>query len=272
MKKLPDSTGMRILATISLICCASAATAFDADDLAISIRGDDPELTEVVQTTSRVSQAIRDGRTNAQDLVSAARSDYRQLLGALYEQGYFSPVISVTVDGREVAEISPLNDPDTVSRIAITIDPGAAFRFSRAEIGPLAQNSTPPEEFSRNSKATVSVIQSAASDGISAWRATGRAKARVADQDIIADHDTSTLDVSITLDPGPKLTFGALRIQGNDNVREERVRAIAGLPVGETFDPEELDLATARLRPNRRVQFRQPTRGRRDRTGEHAAD
>ena len=41
------------------------------------------------------------------DITAAARADYGRLIGVLYEAGFFAPVISIRLDGREASEISP---------------------------------------------------------------------------------------------------------------------------------------------------------------------
>jgi translocation and assembly module TamA len=70
----------------------------------------------------------------------------------------------------------------------------------------------------------------------------------VADQEITARHDEQKLDVDVTIDPGPKLRFGPLTVEGKSKVRRERIYEIAALPEGEVFSPKELEDAAARLR------------------------
>ena len=50
------------------------------------------------------------------------------------------------------------------------------------------------------------------------------------------------------LKPGPVLRFGPLTVHGAKNIRAARVQQIAGLPVGERFDPAREALAVDRLR------------------------
>jgi translocation and assembly module TamA len=88
----------------------------------------------------------------------------------------------------------------------------------------------------------------AAGAGIDGWRAQGHAKARIAGQDLVADHNRATLSADIQIAPGPVLRFGRLEVRGQERMRENRIRKIAGLPEGERYDPEELDRAGARLR------------------------
>jgi translocation and assembly module TamA len=52
----------------------------------------------------------------------------------------------------------------------------------------------------------------------------------------------------LTLNPGPRLRFGELGVQGESAVRRARIIEIAGLPTGEVYSQEELDLSATRLR------------------------
>jgi translocation and assembly module TamA len=92
------------------------------------------------------------------------------------------------------------------------------------------------------------VLEDAVGAGIDGWRSQGHAKAEAAGQRIVADHRQAQLDARIQLDPGPRLRFGGLRISGQERMRESRIRAIAGLPEGEIFDPDAVVRAANRLR------------------------
>jgi len=186
-----------------------------------------------------------------QDILAAAQADYANLLGVLYAQGYYDGVISILVNGREAADIPPLATPDSIERIAITVERGEAFRFGRAEVAPLAPGTTLPEGFRSGATARAGLVGQAARAGVTGWRDVGHAKADVSEQDFVADHATSRLDVDIALAPGPRLRFGELRIEPTERpsrVREARIREIAGLPEGQTFSPEELSDSANRLR------------------------
>ncbi len=222
--------------------------AFDRDDLVIKIAGENAELAGILERTSSVVQALNDDRTSPIELIAAARSEYRQMLGALYAQAHYSPIISVTVNGLEVSEISPLHEPDSVKAITISIQPGPIFKFQTAKIGPLTPQTDIPGGFETGKTATVSSIKSAASSSISAWRSAGHAKAEITDQNIVADHESNHLDVDITITPGPRLKFGDLNITGNKDVRSDRIRIIAGLPVGAVYNPTEIEQSATRLR------------------------
>ncbi|MEO0864764.1 MAG: hypothetical protein AAFY39_09285 [Pseudomonadota bacterium] len=182
------------------------------------------------------------------DVIGAAQSDYSRLIALLYEQGYFGPEISITVDGREAASLSPVAAPAAVSQVVVSVTPGARFTFGAVAIAPAATGTAPTPEVATGAQASVSALRSATATHIEGWRQQGHAKAAVSRQNIIANHPNRQINADIRLDPGPQLRLGRLRIEGESAVREKRIREIAGWPSGAVFDPDTLDLVQTRLR------------------------
>lgn len=166
----------------------------------------------------------------------------------LYDDGYFGPTINILVDGREASTISPVSAPAQINKIEIRVDRGTRFKFGKVSIAPLSNQTELPEEFAPGERARISVLRVATAQQIEGWRQDGNAKAKVADQSITANHNDHTLDASVTLDPGPHLRFGALHIDGNSKVREERLREITGWPSGTVFNPDTMKKVQTRLR------------------------
>ena len=229
-----------LAAAMSMACSAVAETQ-------LTVEGGPPELREALVSAS-ILHAGFDPTTPISDQIAAARAEYGRLLAVLYEQGYFSGTISIRIDGREAAQISPFAPPPRIDAIGIRIDPGTAFVLGDVSIGPLAPNAAPPPGFQRGAPASTGVLRDAARDAISDWRADGHAVAQVADQAIVARNRDAELDASIVIDPGPQLRFGTLRPEGTERMPDARAAEIAGLPVGEVFDPDALDRAANRLR------------------------
>lgn len=219
-----------------------------AQEATLSAPGAPEELAKDLRGASLVLTALAQGPVPSSDVMAAARADYGRLIGALYAAGHYSGVISIRVDGREAASIPVLDDPARIARIEITVEPGPPFRFSRAEVAPLAPGTVLPPEFAVGQPAPSGVISDAVQAGIEGWRDVGHAKAEPAGQEIAADHDNATLDARVRLAPGPRLRFGPLTVTGNARVRTERIEEIAGLPEGETFSPAEMRRAAERLR------------------------
>lgn len=215
--------------------------------LDVQVAGDDA-LAKQVRNTSLISAALSEGRTTGQDVLAAARADYARILGLMYDEGYYSTIINITLDGIEAAEIAPLDAPDVVTNVVVTLDPGPQFTFSRAEIAPLAPGERAPDEYAVGETGGTGVIKSAALAGVDGWRNYGHAKADVGGQNIVADHNQNTVDSQIALAPGPAVTFGKLNITGYDRMNPRRLRKIAGFPEGTRFDPEEIEDVRKRLR------------------------
>ncbi len=233
-------------ALIGTLLATTPAPAFDKLDF--TVKNAEPALQTALRNASLLTTAQRDGKTDPQDLFAAAQADYAQLLGTLYAAGHYSATIHILIDGQEAAAIAPLDAPPRIGTISVTIDAGPVFRFSRLALAPLAPGTALPAGFATGQPARSGTLRDAATAGIDGWRAVGHAKASIATQDITADHRTARLAADITLAPGPELRFGPLVIKGQDRMRPDRIRAIAGLPTGETFSPETLDLAATRLR------------------------
>ncbi|ARO14835.1 outer membrane protein [Ketogulonicigenium robustum] len=222
----------------------------DAQQVNVNVSGDADGLESAIRGASLSFALTEDteGENVSQDYVAAARADYRRILTALYAQGYYGGTISIKVDGREASTIAPLSAPARIGTIAIDVTPGPQFRFGTAAIGPLAPDTELPDDFTTGEVARANTIRDAANRSTTAWREAGHARATVASQQITAIHDQNRLDATVTLRPGPQLTFGTLTITGNERVRTDRIQRIAGYPEGAIFSPDELDRVATRLR------------------------
>ncbi len=217
-------------------------------EAAVQVRGAPQELAEDLSRSSLVVETADAEDATAQDILAAARADYARMVGALYDLGYYGGVVSIRVDGREAAEISPIAGPSRIGRVDVIVQPGSPFTFSTARVAPVAPGTELPEGFVAGQPAKAGLIGGAAEAGVTGWREAGHAKARVSDQSITANHRNSTLAADIRLAPGPRLRFGDLVVTRPSAVRANRIREIAGLPTGQVFSPEELEDASRRLR------------------------
>ncbi|WGW03616.1 autotransporter assembly complex protein TamA [Tropicibacter oceani] len=214
----------------------------------LKVVGGDDTLEGILTGASLVLTAEKEGNKNPQDILAAAQADYGRLIGALYQEGYYGPVIQITIDGQEAATLPPLTRLPNVSKVVISVDPGPRFKLGRAEITPVTKKTRLPEGFQRGEPARTDVIRDAALAGVDGWREKGHAKADVIEQDVVADHARSRLDVLLRLNPGPLVRFGDLVVDGESAVRQDRIQDIAGIPSGEVFDPDVLVKSAARLR------------------------
>ena len=236
------------LAAAALTWGTTPATALE---IGFAAPGAPEDFETLLQDASLVISTAREGDGTAQDLLAAAQSDYANMVGVLYAEGFYGGEVRIRVNGREAAEIPPLGAPDEIERIDIIVTRGDVFRFNRARVAPLPRGTQLPENFAVRKRARGELVNAATRTGVSAWRDAGHAKADVAGQDIVADHAINRLSADVTLDPGPRLRFGDLIIEQGDppsTVREGRIRKIAGLPTGKVYSPEQQADAANRLR------------------------
>ena len=237
-----------LLLAATLALCLTGFRGHALDQLDFQVQGADRAMETDLRAASGLLAAQAAKRTGSLDLLADARAEYGKLIGALYAKGYYGPVIHVLLDGREAADIAPLEAPVRISKIVVTVDPGPVFTFSRAQITPLSDKTELPTGFATGKVAESGLVQSAVQAGIDGWRSKGYAKAAVLGQDLVADHANATLSAAVKIELGPRLRFGPLTVNGAQHMRLERVLAIAGLPQGERFDPA-LEARTAdRLR------------------------
>ena len=233
----------------SLLAGAAAAL----DRVVVRVPGAEESLARLLERASTTAKAQADAEAadralSPEEAITAARAEYREMTGALYSEGYYGGNVTVSVDGREAADISILNPPARVREVVVTVEPGPRFRFSRAAVTPPPPGTPLPEGYAAGEIARSGLIRQAGRAGVEGWRDAGHAKVVLTEQRIRADHPRRTLSSDLVLDTGPRLRFGDLVVRGNERVRADRIRAIAGLPTGAVYDPEELDDAAGRLR------------------------
>lgn len=236
-----------LLLCAMLFALAAPAKVWALEEIAFAISGAE-DLVAGLERASLLRAAEAEGRTGDRDIIAAALADYERLLGVLYANGRFGATISIKVDGREAADLSPVDEPAQVRRVLVRIETGPRFRFGIAEIGPLAPGTVQPDEFARGQPASTTAIQNALDRAIADWRDAGHAKADLASQAISANHASRRLDARLVISPGRQLRFGNLVRQSASAVRDERIARIAGLPSGDVFSPQALDAASERLR------------------------
>ena len=232
----------------ALSALAALPTSLFALETTLTAPGAPKDLIERIEETSSVATAEERGLDTPLEILSAALSDYRTIVQILYDEGYFSPVVSIKLDGQEAADISSLTVPNAINRAVITVNTGPTFKFGTAIVDPVAPDTVLPEGFATGKLATTGAIQQAASAGVQGWRDAGHAKAGVEDQKVIARHAQKRLDAEIDLAPGPRLTFGKMFIKGDTDVRHRSIEKIAGFPSGEVYSPAQIQKVGTRLR------------------------
>lgn len=183
-------------------------------------------------------------------VLSKARTERERLVAALYEEARYEGVVTLRIDGRLLDELPPDAEFDE-SRpvpISVSIDPGPEFKLGEVRLAGDAARLDPADyDLVPGGDAGSDFILGAENRMIKALKDEGRPLARTAGRDVIADHDSATLDVTITLAAGPIAPYGQTTVEGTEQVDREFTEYMTGLEPGRTYSPEEIEDARERL-------------------------
>ena len=196
------------------------------EQLNFTVSSEDKDIDKLVRGASLLVSQESDKVQDVEELFTAARSDYARILAALYAAGHYSAVIRITIDGREAADIAPLDAPKSIKTISVSVDPGPKFQFSQTKITPQANAGKLPTGFRVGETASSSVVQTAVAATILGWREEGHAKAAVVRDNVLADHNARKVSVDIGVDPGPSLRFGPVSVSGAERMEIRRLSLI----------------------------------------------
>lgn len=218
--------------------------------------GSDADLKSVIDGASGLVSDEQTPASGSAGLLAKARGDYRRILASLYAEGRYGGTISIKVDGREASNIPVDADIPDNAKIDISVDPGPQFLFSRTAISNIAP---PPADkrdkvesvekagFAPGQLARSGTILKAERLAVEAWRQQGYAKAKITDEDIVADHDGNTVAADIGLDPGRKAYYGPVSVVGTARMDPQFVAWMTGLKPGQEYDPDDIENARKRL-------------------------
>lgn len=228
-----------------------------AYEVTLSVTENEGDLKDKLEEASALITESAHGAPSTPALLALARAEPARLTAALYQQGYYSGRISITVaDERIDAPATQIELPEEGTiPIAVTVQPGPLFHFGRIRIAdtggktPDGDTADIAEAVGLRSGAPAKsrAVLAAGNRLVAFWKDRGHAFAQVSSRDVIADHASRTLDVAFTVDPGRPTQFGAVEITGAERFDTDLLRSRAGIHEGEGYSPETLSAARKRL-------------------------
>lgn len=225
--------------------------------LELTVSGGDKDLAGVIRSASVLARDEDKPPPGTAGLIARARGDYGRIIAALYTQGYYGSAIRISVAGMPVESLRPdaeLPDPAPVS---VDVEPGALFSFGTIRVEGLPTDAMTREdadalhledwELTEGAVARSGAVLDAEGRLVEAWRQRGHPHAKVVTRDVVADHRTLTVDVTLIVDPGPVARFGLVEVTGTERVDPEYARWMTGIEPGEEYDPDTLKRARKRL-------------------------
>lgn len=232
------------------------ATSYTID---VVVAGGDEEVADTVRGASRLWREREDPPPpSTAALVNRAEAEYARIVGALYARGRYGPTVVITLNGRDPLDVRPDERFSEPVRVEIAVDPGPPFRFGRVEI---AGRAPPPAdeddevelpddaaELVPGNLARSAAVLSTERVLVEEWRQQGYPKAEIATRDVVADHPSTLLDVSIVAASGPMASFGPVTVTGTEFMDPEFVAWMTGIRPGEAYDPDAIERAERNLR------------------------
>ncbi len=195
----------------------------------------------------------------AAGLIRRVIADGDRITAALYAAGHYGGTIDLTISGNrpdtpnifDIVEAARKRGPVPV---LVVVHAGPEFVFGSVRIidtrtrGEMAD--APPLRRLRlepGQPALASAIVAAEDTLVNHWRNAGYPFAKVASKDIVADHATRKLNVTLYVDPGRQATFGRFTVSGADFLTPGFIEERIDIRPGEPYVPERLAALRRRL-------------------------
>lgn len=222
----------------------------------MTVTGDGSELEENLKSASELVSSQSQPPSGEAGLIARGISDFERLVGRLYIDGYYGGTVDIRLGGvslQQALESGDIPDARPVP-VSIAVAAGPVFSFGEIRIvpadkAPLPAGVTDAERYELKAGETAGSgkILEAEKRIVAALQALGYPLARVAEREVVADHRTNRVDVTLKVDPGREATFGTVSVEGTDRTDPDFVRTYAIIPTGERYDPQALRTAEKRL-------------------------
>lgn len=212
---------------------------------------DDEELREALENGSQLVQDQEEPVSGDLGLAIKARDDRDRLLAVLYEKARYGGTVSILVNGQDIDSLPPdpaFPDGQPVP-VVVRVAPGPAFTLGTVRLeGDAARLDPAAYDLKRGARADSTLIIKAGEQIVNDLKEQSRPLAKLAERSVVADHATSTVDVTIRADGGPVAPVGNLTVSGARTVDPDFVKDYSRLNHGRPYSPENIRKAAERLR------------------------
>ncbi|MEQ1950304.1 autotransporter assembly complex family protein [Mesorhizobium sp. CN2-181] len=214
----------------------------------VEVAGSDDLKKKISDASSLVADEDRPV-SGSLGLLTKARGDRERLVAALYEAARYDGVVDILIAGKSIDVLPP--DAEFGAGpvpVTISVEPGQTFVLGDVQLKGDAAGLAPADfGLTPGGDAGSTRILKAESDVVKRLKAEGRPLAKVTGREVIADHKTGTVDVSLAVAAGPVADYGPTTVSGTETMDSGFTGYMAGLEQGKRYSPEEMDEARDRL-------------------------
>jgi translocation and assembly module TamA len=217
--------------------------------LTFDVAGGDEDVTEKLRDASSMVADEEKPVSGSLGLLSKATAERDLLIAELYRLARYDGVVDIEIAGKPLDTLPP--DADFGAGpvpVTIHIDPGSVFTLGEVALKGDAAGLV-PEDYGlvRGGDAGSDAILKSEALIVRALKEQGRPLAKVTGRDVVADHATHLLDVTLTLAAGPVAGYGETTVEGTKDMDRDFTAYMTGLERGRTYSPREIDEARERL-------------------------
>jgi translocation and assembly module TamA len=213
------------------------------------VAGGDKDLTGGLRDASAMVADQERPVSGSLGLLAKARSERELLIAELYRRARYDGVVNITIAGKPLDQLPPDAEfgagPVPVS---ISVEPGSVFTLGNVALKGDAANLSPVSfGLVRGGDAGSDSILRAEGLIVRTLKEEGRPLAKVTGREIVADHATTTLDVTMTVKAGPIAGYGETTVKGTEAMDRDFTGYMAGLKRGKIYSPTDIEDARQRL-------------------------
>lgn len=216
----------------------------------ISAPDADKDLVKKLENASALKSDEEHPVSGSLGLMAKARSDREQLVAALYADARYEGVVTITIDGKPLDDLPPDAEFKGPQPVPVVIDVASGPKFTLGNVrleGDAAGLMSADYGLIAGGDAGSGAVLKAEALIVRALKQEGRPLAKVTDRQIVADHATSTLDVTLTVAAGPVAGYGDTTVEGTEKVDRDFTEYMTGLKRGRQYSPDEISDARDRL-------------------------
>lgn len=239
---------------ITLFRSFQSVYAADPVDYTVTfVSSGDPELDKLMKKTSSLVSLRKKLPPAPFALIGRAQDDSEQFVTVMHSLGYDDGQVSITIDGK------PLSDPQLLQiltaapekppvPVVVRTEKGPLFHVGQVKFSTLPAGFTPPAGIIKPGEvALAEPIIGVTATMVTALHNAGYAFATVSPPYAVAHENTHLLDVSYTVDPGPRVDIGPISFEGLKRTHRQFLHRHLALHQGEPFSDTALNNARSSL-------------------------
>jgi len=223
-----------------------------------TVVGADKNLLQILKDASTLQSLKGDPPPDADSLVRRAEADLPRLNDALWGAGYYNARIAIAVAGVPLSLQAPRSETairaaagyraQALVPVQVTVDPGPQFVLRNIAIldartgRPFPPGELPPRivKIEPGDPARAADIVAAQARIVDHFRAQSRPFAKMTGQNPVVTHPAQVMDISLTVDPGPRAGIGEVAVRGAENVDPAVIRSFIYTDPGDPYSPAAL--------------------------------